>query len=35
LDFEITKEQEELKATVREFSEKYLVPRVAEFEEKR
>jgi acyl-CoA dehydrogenase len=34
VDFAITKEQEELKAVVREFSEKYIAPRVVEFEEK-
>ena len=35
IDFEITKEQKEIKAAVREFSEKRIAPRVTEFEEKR
>ncbi|MCC6047811.1 MAG: acyl-CoA dehydrogenase family protein, partial [Desulfurococcaceae archaeon] len=34
IDFEITKEQEELRAVVREFAEKYVFPRVVEFEAK-
>ena len=34
IDFTITKEQEELKAAVREFGEKYIAPKVVEFEEK-
>jgi len=35
IDFETTKEQKEIKAAVREFSEKRIAPRVTEFEEKR
>ncbi|MGC9009335.1 MAG: acyl-CoA dehydrogenase family protein [Sulfolobales archaeon] len=34
-DFEFTKEQEELRLTIREFAEKYIAPRIIEFEEKR
>lgn len=34
VDFELTKEQEDVKATVREFAEKYIAPRAIEFEEK-
>ena len=35
IGFEITKEQKEIKAAVREFAEKSIAPRVTEFEEKR
>lgn len=34
IDFEITKEQEELRAVAREFAEKYVAPKVVEFEAK-
>lgn len=34
IDFEFTKEQEDIRATVREFAERYIAPRVIEFEEK-
>lgn len=34
VDFELAKEQEDIKATVREFAEKYIAPKAVEFEEK-
>jgi acyl-CoA dehydrogenase len=34
VDFELTKDQEDIRATVREFAEKYIAPKVIEFEEK-
>ncbi|MEM1815075.1 MAG: acyl-CoA dehydrogenase family protein [Sulfolobales archaeon] len=34
LDFEFTKEQEDIRLTVREFAEKYIAPKAVEFEEK-
>ncbi len=34
VDFEFAKEQEDVRSTVREFAEKYIAPRVVEFEEK-
>ncbi len=34
VDFELTKEQEDIKATVREFAERYIAPKAVEFDEK-
>ncbi len=34
VDFELTREQEDVRSTVREFAEKYVAPRVVEFEER-